>query len=349
MTTEEVEDILKRYSEGNCTPEEQLWVHSWNNQRHAQANDNDPAPTIDLQKRIWAKANGLEHKTFKLKPAHKWACAAAIALVLATSAIYFSHHKTTSSTYATVKDIPPGTNRAILTLASGKQIALDSSQKVYTVVQTPGISAINTITTPKGGQYQVILPDGSKVYLNAASSLKYPVNFTGTERRVTLTGEAYFEITKNPSHPFIVTCLQQSVKVLGTHFNVSSYPDEPTKTTLAEGSVQILTTTGVKKAILKPGQQSTVSASDLQVNSVNAADVIAWTDGLFVFTKTSLKSVLTQVARWYDVEVDYDKLPDQNFEGEISRKVSLQEVLKAIEQGSDVKLKLEGRRIMIRS
>jgi len=215
--------------------------------------------------------------------------------------------------------------------------------------------AYNTITTPKGGQFQVFLPDGSMVYLNAASSLKYPVKFTGNERKVTLTGEAYFEIVKHTNQPFIVSSSNQVLRVLGTHFDVSSYAGEPVKTTLAEGRVEISSPAFSQKLQLKPGEQATLSSigkdakgkeGGFTVAQVRADDVIAWKDGLFVFTNTELKDLLRQIARWYDVEVDYVTIPDVNFDGEISRKTTLLQVLKLIEAGSDIPFHLEGRRIM---
>lgn len=377
MTTEEIEDILKRYQEGRCTPAEQLWVHSWNNELHAKATKNPPPAIQDLEvieERIWSKVTKV-----KRRPVYYWPVAAAIALIITAATGYFLYIANTPQkivTYTTPPhDLPAGSNKAILTLANGKRLVLEdlkngqialqngikiikdkSGQIIYTVAALTPLGtdgedreagpAFNTITTPNGGQYLVILPDGSRAYLNAASSLKYPIRFDGTERRVILSGEAYFEISKDRSHPFIVASSMQSVKVLGTHFNVSCYPDEPIKTTLAEGKVEITMATTAKKAILKPGEQSIVNNTTLQVNPVNPDDVIAWKDGLFVFTQTDIKAVLKQIARWYNVEVDYANLPDQKFEGEISRKVGLLQVLKAIEQGSDVKLTIEGRRIM---
>lgn len=379
MTTEEVADLLKRYSEGKCTPAEQLWVHSWNDQLHAQATkENIPTPTAltdETQSRIWSKVNGPEPVIRKLTPMYRWLSAAAIALIIASGAIYYLNRSSKPDTYAGTtqgQDIPAGSNKAILTLANGKQIDLNAAQAgtiasqtgititknkagqlIYTVspntsvIARDEVSSYNTISTPKGGQYQVILPDGSEVYLNAASSLKYPVKFNKNERRVTLSGEAYFEVSKNPAKPFIVESENQSVKVLGTHFNVSGYPGEVVKTTLAEGKVLVSTLRGTDKITLTPNQQAINNGTSLHTQSVNAGDVIAWKDGLFVFTQTNLKTVLQQISRWYDVGVDYTNIPDIAFDGEISRKISLLQMLKAIEQNTDVKLKLEGRRIMI--
>jgi ferric-dicitrate binding protein FerR (iron transport regulator) len=184
------------------------------------------------------------------------------------------------------------------------------------------------------------------VYLNAASSLKYPTRFTGNEREVTLTGEGYFEIAKNAKQPFIVVTTNQSIRVLGTHFNVSCYPGDPIKTTLAEGKIEISRPANSQKTTLKPGDQSIVSPEGIEVHQVNPDDVIAWKDGKFVFIRTPLKEMLRQISRWYDIDVDYSQIPDQNFDGEISRKLSLQEVLKSVEAGTDLHFQIEGRRIV---
>lgn len=352
MTPEEASDLLEKFEQDKCSPEELTLLSNWYNHLEGIAPQPDPVPYAIIQKRLWNKVNGLGHATFKLKPVHKWACAAAIALVLATSAIYFIYYNHPTSTYVYNKahDIPAGTDRAILTLANGKQILLESNQKVYSTLKAP-VSAtakqtdINTITTPNGGQYQVILPDGTKVYLNAASSLKYPIAFIGAERRVTLTGEGYFEVAKNRSKPFLVVSGNQVVKVLGTHFNVESYPDQPVKTTLAEGSVQVnLPNTGLT---LIPGQQAINNGSTLEKIKIDPDQAIAWKDGLFVFNHTPLINVLQQISRWYNVQVDLTDIPVIYFDGEISRNLPLSELLKAIEQNNHIIFKIEERRISI--
>jgi transmembrane sensor len=214
----------------------------------------------------------------------------------------------------------------------------------------------NTITTPNGGQYQVILPDGSLVYLNAASSLKYPVQFDTKQRLVSLVGEGYFEITKNPNQPFIVKTENQSVKVLGTHFNVSCYAKDATITTLAEGKVEvsILSPNDPSKNLspseiktLKPGQQSLLIGNSLKVKDVDIEDAIAWKDGLFVFDRMQLKEVLTQIGRWYNVEVDFTDLPNTLIVADIARTLTLSEVLKTLENTSNLKFHLQGRRLSI--
>jgi len=207
------------------------------------------------------------------------------------------------------------------------------------------MTAMNTIETPKGGQYQVRLPDGSKVWLNAASKLIYPVSFNGRgQRMVELSGEAYFEIFKNKLQPFVVKSKNQEVTVLGTHFNVNTYDDEPnTKTTLLEGSVK------VNEAVLKPGQQSILARGKINVIPADLTETMAWQKGDFVFKNEALESIMRKICRWYNVEVIYVGKIDtkQTFSGQISRNKNISEVLKALESSGTLKFKIEGRKIRI--
>ncbi|GAA3929350.1 DUF4974 domain-containing protein [Chitinophaga oryziterrae] len=383
MTTQEAEELLKKYHAGQCTPEEQLLLHSWTDQMHVLTAKDDPAPELEqAQQRVWGNVAAELHekhtdtpKLFRRTKFIYWSVAATVTILITASITYFNYFPSqkTNSIAHHVEDVPAGGNRAVLTLANGTTLNLDdqengeiasqngikitktnSGQIIYNVIsmahshETSNQTVFNTISTPKGGQFQVVLPDGSHVWLNAASSLKFPVQFANSARQVYLTGEGYFEIAKNPQKPFIVNSYNQTVKVLGTHFNVSSYANEPIKTTLAEGIVQVSSPSTTQITTLKPGEQSTVNPNGIKVNQVNPANAIAWKDGVFVFNQTNLKAVLVQLSRWYDVDVDYSAVPNQTFEGEISRNVSLMQVLRAIEQGSDIKLIVKERRIIIR-
>ncbi|HEY9195611.1 MAG TPA: FecR domain-containing protein, partial [Mucilaginibacter sp.] len=266
-------------------------------------------------------------------------------------------------------DALPGGNKAILTLANGKTITLDSAQNGLLAQQgntkinktrngqlvyeaganaDAQVSVINTISTPRGGQYQLILPDGSKVCLNSASSLSFPTRFTGKTREVTITGEAYFEVTKNPQMPFRVKSDNTTVEVLGTHFNIMAYNDEAEmKTTLLEGSVKI--SNGDATGILKPGQQAVLNkAGRLKVlNNVDVDDEIAWKDGIFQFRDAGIDAIMRQAARWYDVEVTYEgKVPRREFTGRISRNVKASELMNMLGYAG-VKYKIEDKRITI--
>jgi len=269
------------------------------------------------------------------------------------------------------KDISPGGNRAILTLSDGTRVLLDSAQHgelarqgrtriskkqegevVYNANHAePNEEApltYNTITTPRGGQYHVVLPDGSHVWLNAASSIHFPTQFTGRERKVTVSGEAYFEVAKDRARPFVVKDLLNDVEVqvLGTHFNINTYKDQgDVKVTLLEGSVKVRE--GGLYEILKPGQQAEVNSVIKIMDDVDIEEVMAWKNGSFQFNGETLESVMRQLERWYDVETVYqNKDTNKQFGGMISRNTNLSEVLKALEL-NDVHFKIEGKKIIV--
>lgn len=279
------------------------------------------------------------------------------------------HHKTRTKQASVKNELLPGTNKAILTLANGTRVALDdvlnekvstqagvqltrtaSGQLIYHIQQQAAASKLsfNTIETPRGGQYQLILSDGTKVWLNANSSLKYPISFSKTERLIELKGEAYFEVTKNKSAPFKVISNNQVLEVLGTHFNINGYEDEhDIKTTLIEGSVKISDHSNQTKIFLKPGQQSSFQKSKFEISNVDTEAAVAWKNGYFTFDKTTLETIMRQVSRWYDVEVTYqDKtIKDLLFSGNVSRFENATQVLSILELTGLVHFKVEGRRI----
>lgn len=272
----------------------------------------------------------------------------------------------------TVKqDVAPGTNTAILTLSNGAKFVLNhvkngillksgrvsirktkEGQLIYVVDAAKHDKedmqiAYNTISTPTGGQYQVILPDGTKVWLDAASSLKFPTAFKGNERTVDLTGEAYFEVTKNAAMPFNVRVNNITVRVLGTHFNIMAYSNEGAiKTTLLEGSVQL--TTGKKSNILKPGQQGVVSKNgEIAVLEVDASQAVAWKNGFFKFDRSNIEEIMNQLSRWYNINVVYEgKIPDDEFVGKIQRSAKLSQVLHILEL-SDVHFRIEDKKVIV--
>lgn len=221
-------------------------------------------------------------------------------------------------------------------------------------VKGGGTSALNTIATPRGGEYQVILPDGSKVWLNAASSLSFPTQFLG-KREVNMEGEAYFEIARDKSRPFIVNVNEVEIRVLGTNFNVSAYKNEhETKTTLLEGSVQIKNTSlgGSQVPItMSPGQQAVVSGtqSPIQVKEVDLDDVMAWRNGYFVFHREDLRSAMNKIGRWYDLTIKFEgNLENKRFEGTVSRMENLGSLIKALELTEIANFKLEGREVTVK-
>lgn len=266
-------------------------------------------------------------------------------------------------------NIQPGGDRALLRLADGSVIVLDSAAngnlidqgavkvikldgKLTYLGNEPGTDepTYNTITTPRGGQYQLVLSDGSVVWLNAASSLRFPVAFTGNERRVEITGEAYFEVAKNAKQPFKVAVAGRGeVEVLGTHFNINAYADEATiNTTLLEGSVKV-TVKGATPVQLKPGQQAQMGSSVSVINNVDTEEVIAWKTGWFSFDRTDIATIMRQVSRWYNVDVVFEGQPDKRtFSGVVSRSNSMAEVLKIMEKAG-VRFHIEGKRVTVSS
>ncbi len=267
-------------------------------------------------------------------------------------------------------DVAPGGNKATLQLADGSTIILDSSnngnianQGQTKIIKIDGQLAYNadgsskeilynTISTPRGGQYQLILADGSKVWLNAASSLHFPTSFIGKERKVTLTGEGYFEVAKNADMPFKVEIAGKGeVEVLGTHFNVNAYEDEATvKTTLLEGAIKVYK--GTSQQLLNPGEQavfnSALNADKITLNrNVDVAQVVAWKNGYFQFDNVNIQNIMRQMTRWYDVEVVYSgNVPVGHYVGKPSRNLNLSQILKIIEY-SGIKLKLENKVITV--
>jgi len=319
-----------------------------------------------------------------------WAAAAILVVLGAGSYLAYLNRPNPAVTTAQTQserfknDVAPGGNKAVLTLSGGQQIILDSAangvlsqqgnsqvqklangQLSYTVItERPTTALYNTLTTPPGGVYQLILPDGSKVWLNSESSIKYPVFFAGKERKVEISGEAYFEVLKDASKPFKVKINGSvEVEVLGTSFNINSYEDEPTiRTTLLEGSVSVReepivgvnTNTNKLSVVLKPGQQAQMVVGDNSNNGVRvvgAVDVdavVAWKNGLFRFKGAELGAVMRQIARWYDVDVEYQgKLPDYPLVGNIPRNVPVSEILKLLELTGVVHFTIEGKKVTV--
>jgi transmembrane sensor len=302
---------------------------------------------------------------------NQFAVAASVALLISFGSFltwqWLDSHPHEEKTSLTTNDVPPGGNKAVLTLANGRQVILDSllgtesfrqgssvvtnqnGQLAYNIEKTPMDVVFNTLTTPRGGQYQVMLSDGSRAWLNAESSIYFPTNFTGNERRVRITGEVYFEIEKNPDMPFKVEVGQVEVRVLGTHFNVNAYNSrDAIKTTLIEGSVEVISEK--EKLMLKPGQQAQVTSNGgtNAIENVNIDEVMAWKAGFFQFNNADIETVMQQIARWYDVEVLYDGKVTKLFGGSIPRDMSASNVFKALELTGGVHFKIEGRTVIVR-
>lgn len=280
----------------------------------------------------------------------------------------------TTSAPAPGGDLPPGKDRAYLSLSDGTNVDLVNREKQVllnrhgisndiengelTYHTSNSFSGYSTLTTPLGGQYRLVLPDGSKAWLNAGSTLKFPNTFDRGRRRVEMTGEVYFEIAPDPENPFIVTVKgsgnreETEVRVLGTHFNISSYADEPQlKTTLLEGSVEIKRENIAKR--LKPGQEARIGQHskdhEISVKDVDASAAVAWKEGRFEFND-NIKDIMRQIARWYDVEVQYEgDVEDRSFAGSIPRGKNVSEVLRMLELTGKIRFSIKGRTIIVKS
>lgn len=386
MDAKQAISLLQRYQEGKATPEEIQLIEQWYQELEEQGEWRwEEGEQQTLEASMEARLLQQTRPTPRVRPlrSFKWAAAAAAIILLLGGAgsWLLLHHRPASSAIATQpgkasSDIAPGRNGAVLTLAGGQKVVLDNSAKGQignqgntVVLNTNGRltyaastrkpstggspeTLYNTLTTPRGGQYQLVLPDGSKVWLNAASSLKYPTAFTGKERSVELSGEAYFEVAKNSSQPFLVKVGGIQVDVLGTSFNINSYRDEASiNTTLLEGSVRVQH--GSYKTLLHPGQQAqvtTTSDASAAIEVIHDADldkVMAWKNGFFNFQDASLEEVMRQLQRWYDIEIVYEKdIPKLEFIGKMGRDLTLSKVLTGLEM-SKVHFRLEGRRLIV--
>lgn len=311
----------------------------------------------------------------------KWGWAAAVMLLTGFGAFLLSRHNTDNRSVANSRkqvhtDVAPGSDKAILTLADGTTIILDSAANggiaqqgntriikpaggklAYNAAmnasqQVPGEEMLyNMITTPRGGQYQVVLPDGTKVWLNAASSIRFPTAFTGNSRTVELTGEAYMEVSKNKHQPFRVRTNGMEIEVLGTSFNINAYTDESSiNTTLLEGSL------AVASVILKPGQQAQITRANSQktqqqrpaiVNGIDLDRVVAWKNGRFDFNGADVYAVMRQLSRWYDLTIKFEgEAPKLKVKGEMGRDLNLSEMLDLLSE-MGIKFKLEGRTLIV--
>lgn len=299
--------------------------------------------------------------------------AAAIVLILLSGAGYLvwkKNHQTLNPPIAIQHDAPPGRNGAILTLAGGKQIVLDSAgsgelaeQGRMAIVKSNGQISYqpetankgdnevlyNTISTPRGRQFELVLSDGTHVYLNAASSITFPTVFTGNKRSVAITGEAYFDVVHHPSMPFVITVRGTQVEVLGTRLNINAYDDEDNiKTTLLQGKVRVSEHSGA--VLLQPGEQAQTGSLPLPriIKDAPVDEVMAWKNGFFQFDGASVQTVMRQLSRWYDVDVSYQgATPDHRFVGKVGRDYNLSEVL-AVLSASDVHFSIEGKKLIVK-
>jgi len=347
--------LLDKYLSGTCSPEEKALVEQW----YLQLPYEKPTPGHDLieegKEQVWKRLSPLIRP--RTVPFLKAAgIAAGILMCLSVGIYFFARDQKISSLVSgkPLHDIKPGADIAILTLADGRKVNLDDAAQGEIAVQngiiirkrkdgqieyvlTDSASAnpgINIISTPRGGKYQVSLPDGTRVWINAASSLKYPYAFAKNERSVELEGEAYFEVAKDKNRPFRVMTSRQTVEVLGTHFNINSYSDEAyIKTTLVEGRVKVKSAS--QSIALLPGEQSQLVRDNNRISISKQVDLereTAWKNDLFSFDNDDLQTVMRQISRWYDVDIIYKgRITKETYTGEIPRNSRLSEVLRLLE------------------
>ncbi len=380
MDEKTLRDIIGKVHDGTATEAEKIAYNTWMNHligSGAEVNHVRPEEEEELRGRLLSRVaagigfSDIKHRRHRVIMWQRFAAAASILFFITAGGYFITQRHSLPQPVAEIskQDIPPGSNKAILTLSNGNQVVL-SDAKVGNLAQQGGVTVnktadgqivylagntnknegleYNTMTTPKGGQHWVTLSDGSKVLLNAASSLRYPTSFNGAERNVELAGEAYFEIEHNRAKPFHVICNGQQIDVLGTHFNVNAYGDEPSvETTLLEGS--ILINRNGRKVLLKPGEQATAHNKTISVKEIDTAVATAWINGLFIFDDVPLDAIMRKISRWYDVDISYEMGVDKDkkFGGDVSRYDDVSKVLRKLQLTGGVRFKIEGRRIVV--
>lgn len=383
--------LVEKYLAGTISSEEKATLQKWyqsfdDSEVRIESQDGLTEDDLALRMRdkLLASIQPAPVISLRQKFVKRMAAAAAV-LILVAAGYYFvsrngKQHNEPGGKETSMADgfaaIVPGGDKALLKLADGSTIVLDSAGNGLIVEQgnvkveklsngllsysidgrplSPGDAAFyNTISTPRGGQYQVTLSDGTRVWLNAASSVKFPVVFTGKERRIEITGEAYLEVAKNAAMPFKVNAAHTEVEVLGTHFNVNAYEDEPAvRTTLLEGKVKVsaLAAAGTQTpTFLLPGQQAGVTnKGKMSVNkNADLEEAVAWKNGMFQYKSTDVKTIMRQLARWYDVEVEYRGNISLHFTGQLKRKENISSVLEKLALTEAVHFRIEGRKIIV--
>jgi transmembrane sensor len=385
--TSRYEELAEKWINGTITPAEAAEYARWYNDgqdRPVEIPTSFAASEQDQRNRMLYRVLGKKQATILLLHTRmlRWSAAAVFIFACSAGGLLFIHQQKqkTAIVKATVRNIAPGHDGAVLTLSNGATVILDSAsngalaqengaevikrngQLLYqSANKKSNVIAFNTLTTPRGRQFQLVLPDGSRVWLNAESSITYPTAFVGSARNVTIKGEAYFEIAhissrggkgrgaiqKDGPIPFIVKTNGTEITVLGTHFDVMAYADENSlKTTLLEGSVKV--THGGKERVIKPGQQASIHADgQLQVEEVNTDEVVAWTNGKLSLENINVESLMKQISRWYDVDIEFrGAIPRERFGGVINRNVNLPDLL-GILASNGVVCTMEGKKIIV--
>lgn len=374
MEKDPVSDIIERYLVDSCSPEERKLIETAflaylkdNRAPHADTLQMDRISAEmqgDMKRFLETDSAGIvTHFPKKRLPLIRWA--AAVLLLGFSLGYYFwiaEPASVSENTELQSADLLPGTNKASLILGDGSIIDLSDEQEGI-VVKADAVTYMdgspieeggqydaewNTIRTPKGGQYKLILADGTTVWLNAASTLRYPLAFNGKQRVVELLeGEGYFEVAPNKAKPFQVISKGQHINVVGTTFNINAYEDEPNvRTSLIEGTIEVVSASidgsaDSVRVLLKPGEETTLMNGSLHKHKANMATAVGWKNGMFVFDNTDLKTILRQISRWYDFDVDLEGIPNRTFSAEIPRSVRLSALLNVIESNSGFTFHME--------
>ncbi|MBO9727445.1 MAG: FecR domain-containing protein [Chitinophaga sp.] len=380
-----LKDLIQRYLKGKATPEEGSALHDWYDSFDDSEVSLPLEPGEDrqlLEQRLLSRLQPVMEEqqaanekqriiVVNKNPRYRrYLVAASVAAVVGVAGViglklrYPSPPKNTIAVNTSPKEVPPANKKATLTLGDGSTIALDDAangaigkqggasvikntagQLSYQAGDAHAAVVYNTLSVPRGGQFQVVFPDGTKVWLNSASSLRYPTAFTGTERKVLLQGQAYFEVAAKAGQPFKVQANEMDVQVLGTRFDVMAYTDEPSiNATLLDGKIK------VQDKILRPGQQAVLALSghQLTVKEADINKIMAWKNGLFVFNNMDLSTILREVARWYDVEIVYEAAPGKElYGGGISRNLNLSAVLHVLEENGTNHFKTNGNKVIV--
>ncbi len=373
-------ELLEKYQAGDATKEEIRFLEAYYaafGLRNNFSSSLDTKSKAALQQELYGLLNQRITKTDKppRKLFSNWlriAVAASVTIAVITGGYFYYHSQIVIHNSSIVQnDIAPGKEGATLTLANGEKIyindaiagniAIQSGVKIsksadgeisYEVISDDSkMLAYNTLTTTRGEQTRVRLPDGTLVFLNAESALRYPTSFTRSKNRnVSLEGEGYFEVAEDKLHPFIVEARNQSVEVLGTHFNINAYMDEKAvKTTLLQGSVRIGGNGSFAPVTLSPGQQSSLEGSGISLKNVEAEDAVAWKQGYFLFNSETLEEIMKDVARWYDIEVIFkdEALRKETLLGSVGRFENISKLIRALETTNAARFEIKGRQIII--
>lgn len=382
MTKEEYTLLYEKYTAGHCSEQEKELFEAYTDE-FALADEPWDTTTLGDEKSIINRIYNRLQGEIQRKPGsgrflwYKFSAAAAVLLILGSGLFYYYKNSVgmpvLKGQMAKTDVIKPGSKRAILTLNDGSTIVLDDSksgvvanqgktviskssdgQIVYNADGVPPATeaseVYNTISTPRGGETQLLLPDGTKVWMNAETTIKFPAVFCSKIRKVELFGEAYMEVAENKKVPFKVIVKGAEVEVLGTRFNINAYGDGPyVNTTLLQGSVRFKNSS--REAMLKPGQSGVSAANgELTVKNVNVEDAVAWKNGYFVYQDEDIYSIMAKAARWYDVEVEYrGSMKGKSFWGRGARYEHINELLKNLELTGEVHFKVQGRRVVVMS